>query len=239
MQLVSYQAQACQLLVTSAMSGEGKSFVAANMAISLAQSGKRVILVDANLRRPSLHEFFGLSRDLGLSYLLMGNNINPTTILRPTSGPNLSVLTAGALPDQPSELLSLPSITEIMRQLASRADVVIYDAASVIPTADALVLVPHMDVVIHVVRAGAASADLVVGCKLALQRAGARAIKPVLNRAKQGGYWRVHRAAPPFVENVWPQRRSSIHQNERRPASGKAATEATVLDTNEFRNGKL
>jgi capsular exopolysaccharide synthesis family protein len=144
-----------RLLVTSAGPSEGKTLVAANLAAVFAQAGESVILVDADLRRPSLHKVFSLAKDSGLTDGLLGKS-NPglDERLLPTPVENLRLLPPGSLPLNPSELLGSQRMSQIVEHLAQEADVVIFDSPPVLAVTDAAVLSQKVDGVLLVVEAG-------------------------------------------------------------------------------------
>ncbi|MBK9713245.1 MAG: polysaccharide biosynthesis tyrosine autokinase [Kouleothrix sp.] len=172
------------VLVTSAQPGEGKSFVAANLAISLAQNGHRVILVDADLRKPSLHYTFNLPLEPGFSNLVVGAQSAIDDVLQPTEVENLRVLTCGIVPPNPAELLGSPRAVLMMEQLARHADVVVYDSPPAATVIDAVVLGPRVDAVLHVIHAGKTRIDLVRRCRAMLERGGAHVLGAVLNQVR-------------------------------------------------------
>ncbi|MEZ4728986.1 MAG: polysaccharide biosynthesis tyrosine autokinase [Caldilineaceae bacterium] len=169
------------LLVTSAISGEGKTFIAANLALSLAQEGKQVILVDLDLRRPALHKIFEMRQNLGVAELVAAQHYTLPQLLQRTLVPNLQLLTSGALALNPAELLGSARTTTILTELAKLADIVVYDAPPATIVTDALLIAPQVDGVLQVIRAGAARIDQIAHGKTLLERAGARIIGPVLN----------------------------------------------------------
>jgi non-specific protein-tyrosine kinase len=173
------------LLVTSSGPGEGKTFVAMNLAVSLAQSGNQVLLVDVDLRKPSLHYVFELEREPGFTNLVVDRQANPADFVRSTSVENLSVLTCGTIPPNPAELLGSPRAAQVMEQLEQHADIVIYDSPPAATVTDAVVIGPRVDAVLQVVLAGKTRIDLVRRCRAVLERTGAHILGPVLNRVKQ------------------------------------------------------
>ncbi|MEA2686399.1 MAG: tyrosine-protein kinase, partial [Actinomycetota bacterium] len=128
------------LQVTSANAGEGKTTTLANLGVALAKAGQRVILVCCDLRRPRLHEFFGLSNDVGFTSLLLGNAPLSRALQPVTEVPRLRVLASGPLPPNPSELLSSGRTKEVFAALKAEADIVLIDSPPVLPVTDALVL---------------------------------------------------------------------------------------------------
>ena len=142
------------LMVTSTGPGEGKSLAAANLAVVIAQSGKRVILVDADLWRPSQHRIFQLDNAEGLATVLLHGDAELTLALKPGPVENLSILRSGPLPPNPTDLLGTPRLGELIEALRSQADVVIFDSTPVMADADATILAAHMDGVLFVVDSG-------------------------------------------------------------------------------------
>ena len=124
------------LVVTSTAPREGKSLVSSNLAISLAQAGQRTLLVDADLRKPKAHDIFGLSQEPGLSNVLVGD-APMSAAVRETTVPGLSVLVAGRIPPNPTELLGAPRFRELMTTLRTHFDWIIVDTPPVMAVADA------------------------------------------------------------------------------------------------------
>lgn len=140
-------------LVTSALPGEGKSTTATNIAIALAQDGQRVVLVDADLRRPMVAEYLGLVGSAGLTTALLGTS-EIDDLLQPWGSDELNVLTAGQLPPNPSELLGSQAMAELIDHLERRFDAVVIDAPPLIPVTDASVLAQRVGGVVLVVGTG-------------------------------------------------------------------------------------
>lgn len=138
------------VLVTSTGPGEGKSVVSANIAVALAQSNARVLLIDADMRRPVTHEFFGVSREPGLSNVLV-SNAKASEAVRRTRIPNLWLLPCGKLPPNPAELLGSARFQEFMRSLDSHFDWVIVDSPPVMAVTDPGVLAHTVMGVVFVV----------------------------------------------------------------------------------------
>jgi capsular exopolysaccharide synthesis family protein len=137
------------ILVTSANYGEGKSDTAANLGVALAQSGNQVIVVSADLRRPMLEPFFGRHRRKGLASLLQGKH-SVDEVLVATRVPGLRLLPAGPAVRNASILLGLDRVGEVLDDLKSRAELIVIDAAPVLPVPDTGILAPHSDVVLLV-----------------------------------------------------------------------------------------
>lgn len=170
------------LIITSAGPGEGKTFVAANLAVTLAQSGKRVVLVDTDLRKPQQHHMFDLEREPGLTNLMLDPQAELVDFLQDTAISNLQVLTSGTLPPNPADLLGSPRAVQVMEQLEDYADIVIYDSPPAATVTDAAIVAQHVNAVLQVVQAGKTRVDLLLRCKAVLEQVGARVVGPVLNR---------------------------------------------------------
>lgn len=171
----------CSIVVTSASPREGKTIIAANLAIGLAQAGHRVILIDADLRQPRIHDLFGLDLEPGLSNLLNGV-ADATAAVRPTKIPNLSVLTAGAHPPNPAELVGSHRFGELLSFLEKQSDIVVIDTPPVMAVADAAILAHRTSGVLFVVAADTTSRHAAQSALEQLERAKGRFLGAVLNR---------------------------------------------------------
>jgi len=140
-----------RILLTSSISGEGKSFIAINLGISLALTGKRVALLELDLRKPKLSERFHLSRQAGLSNYLVGK-MPSEDLVKQTSFQNLYLLPAGPIPPNPSELISNGKLEELLNRLEKTFDYIIIDTAPVNPVTDAYIISKLADVTLFVVR---------------------------------------------------------------------------------------
>jgi succinoglycan biosynthesis transport protein ExoP len=147
----------CTILITSAVPNEGKSFTAANLAITMANAGSKVLLVDGDLRKGTLHERFDLQAQPGLAEAL-GQVADRTENVRPTDYPNLSVLPRGNITLKASELFIGPAMKEFLEVVAARYDYVIVDSVPVMAADDVTSLAPHVNGVIFVLRADVTSA---------------------------------------------------------------------------------
>ena len=139
------------LLVSSTQPGDGKTTIASNLAITLAQVGQRVLLVDADLRSPSVHRLFGTRETLGLVSYLTGHE-DWRTVVRPSGSPGLDLLFCGPVPPNPSELLSSRSMGELIRSAQGQYDFVIVDSAPVLALADSRILAKLVSGVLLVVK---------------------------------------------------------------------------------------
>jgi non-specific protein-tyrosine kinase len=141
-----------RLMVTSASPGEGKSTTAANLAVVVAQGGKRTILVDTDLRRPVLHQIFGLPNAVGVTNaLLLPEGSDLTPLLQPTDVENLWLLSSGPQPPNPSELLGSHRMSELIQELGQCSDMLVFDSPPTLAVTDAAVLARQMDGVLLVV----------------------------------------------------------------------------------------
>lgn len=176
------------LLTTSAAADEGKSTVAANLAITIAQSEQRVILVDCDLRRPSLHTLFGLPNEQGLTSLILAQNDTPPP-LQETSVPGLQLLSSGPLPPRPADILGSRRMEAIIGQLRSLADMIIFDTPPVGAVTDAAVLAPRVDGVLLVLQAGKTRRERARQARQILEKVKAHIVGVVLNGAQaERGY---------------------------------------------------
>jgi capsular exopolysaccharide synthesis family protein len=179
------------LLVTSSGPSEGKSTTAANLAVVMAQTGKRVIAVDADLRRPVLHRVFGVPNNTGITTaLLAGDALSLEGHLRPTKIENLSLLTSGPIPPNPSEILGSHRMAGLIESLTQAADMVIFDSPPVLAVTDAAVMGRQVDGVVLVVDARQTREQVLARAVSELQNTGANLLGVVLNRldSRSGGY---------------------------------------------------
>jgi succinoglycan biosynthesis transport protein ExoP len=191
------------LLITSANPREGKSTTAANLALVMAQAGKRVILVDSDLRRPSIHRFFGLSNGQGLTNMMLSTQAPPNGIVQKTRFENLSVVTSGTLPPNPSELLASRRFDSVLEALRTQADVIIIDSPPALAAADASILASKTDSTMLVVDSGRTRLAALRSAREALLRSKTHLLGAVLNKLKRhtsGGYYYYHNYNAPEPE---------------------------------------
>lgn len=182
------------LLVTSANPGEGKTTTAANLALAIAQTGKRVVVVDSDLRRPNLHKVFGLSNTGGLSSALLSKEASLDGYVQSTRFENLAVLTSGPLPPNPSELLSSRRLDAVVKTLKRQADVTLFDSPPALPVTDASILASKVDGTILVVDSGKTRVDALRRAYETLSRSKTRVLGGILNKLspKGRGYYYYH-----------------------------------------------
>jgi capsular exopolysaccharide synthesis family protein len=166
--------------------GEGKSTTAANLAVVLAETGKDVLLVSADLRRPRAHQSFGLANISGLSNLLTRDG-RPAAPELWSVAPNLRVLLSGPAPALPSALLDADPMRQFLKEQRDRFDFVILDCPPALVVADALALAPLVDAALVVADARRSDRKLVSRMREELEQVGGRIVGAVLNRARQAG----------------------------------------------------
>ncbi len=167
--------------VTSAVKGEGKTTTACNLGISFAQAGLRTLLIDADMRRPSLHNILQLGdHESGLSNVLASGD-SWKDVVRPTKVENLYCITSGVVPPNPSELLSSKRVKRLLDELKEEFDFVIFDSPPIISVADAPIIASHVDGTILVVRAGFIPRHMYLHAKNAIETVHGKIIGCILN----------------------------------------------------------
>ncbi|MCB9591651.1 MAG: polysaccharide biosynthesis tyrosine autokinase [Sandaracinaceae bacterium] len=168
------------LVVTSASPREGKTTVTTNIAISLAQSGKRVLMVDTDLRRPRIHRAFGVSGARGITSVIVGEDkLEEVTI--PTDIPNLDVLPCGPIPPNPSELFHSHRFLDMVKEALRLYDRVVFDSPPLGAVTDAAVLAPQLDAALIVIKAQSTTRDALRSALRQLHDVGANVVGGVLN----------------------------------------------------------
>lgn len=179
------------LVVTSPAPDEGKSTTIANLAVTLAQGDNRTILVDCDLRRPSLHKIFGVNNERGLTTMVLEEAGEP--FLEATAVENLWLVPSGPKPPNPADLLGSRRVDQVIASLSERADIVLIDAPPVIGVTDAAVLGAKVDGVLLVISAGNTRREHAERAKELLEKARVRIIGAALTNAPRertlGGYY--------------------------------------------------
>ncbi|MFJ7748580.1 polysaccharide biosynthesis tyrosine autokinase [Arthrobacter sp. NPDC097144] len=224
LEFVAVSQQMKSLVVTSSQAGEGKSTVALNLALSIAQSGQKVILVDADLRLPSVAAATGLEGNIGLTTVLIGR----TTLTEATqhwgSG-GLSVLTSGPLPPNPTELLGSAAMSELIAELELEYDTIILDAPPVLPVADAAILTRQTDSILLVVGATRVSQHNLSKAVEQLSLVNANVVGVVLNRIPRTG----PDANSAYLSEYGVTPLPVLRDSDGGPASPVAEAEAAIL----------
>jgi succinoglycan biosynthesis transport protein ExoP len=174
------------LVITSPNPVEGKSTTIANLGVVMAQTGKSVILVDADLRRPMLHRIFGIDNRQGLTDALLGDEPLLDGHLQPTAVENLRILNTGPLPPNPSELLGSQRMARLIEQLKGEADLVLFDTPPALAVTDASVLATQTDGVLLIADAGRTRRSMAKEAVDRFRQVGANLLGVALNRLRPG-----------------------------------------------------
>ena len=180
------------LLITSPIPEAGKSSISVNLALSIAQNGNKVILVDADLRKPVIHKIFEGDNKPGLTNILIEDK-KIKEVIREASdiNPNLYYIPSGPIPPNPSELLGSNKMKGVLTDLKEQADFILFDSPPVIAVTDALVLANQVDGVMLVLDAGGVTREIAMQAKLLLEKAKAKILGTVLNKinVESEGYY--------------------------------------------------
>jgi capsular exopolysaccharide synthesis family protein len=171
------------IMITSAGPEEGKSTTAANLAVVFAQQGKRVLLVDADLRKPTIHYSFHTMNTFGLTNILT-KKMNLEDVVRTTDEQNLFLLMSGPIPPNPSELLASKAMKEVMNQIYKEFEIIIFDTPPILAVTDAQILANISDGIILVISSGKTEIDKALKAKEMLTAASGNLLGVVLNNKK-------------------------------------------------------
>lgn len=181
-QFTSVDSDTKKIMLTSAGPGEGKSSTVANLAVSMAQAGKSVLIVDADLRNPTQHKLFGLDNRQGLSVALVQDQAN-LQFVKETAVPGVMVLTGGPIPPNPAELVGSRRMKRLIQEFSDQYDVILIDTPPVIAVTDAAILAQEVDGVILVLASGEVNKEYAQRAKELLDKVGAKILGAVLNKA--------------------------------------------------------
>lgn len=181
------------ILITSPIPEAGKSSISINLALTIAQDKNKVILVDADLRKPTIHKLFKQDNKIGLTNILVEDKkINEVIRKMSDIDPNLYFISSGPIPPNPSELLGSNKMKEVLQELQNQADIVLFDSPPVIAVTDALVLANQVDGVVLVLNFGEVTRDTAKQAKQLLEKVKAKILGVVLNKIdfeKEGRYY--------------------------------------------------
>lgn len=172
------------IAVTSAQQAEGKTVTIANLAISYAQAGRRILLIDADLRRPSIHRRFGLSNRQGLTTAIVRGS-EPQAFVQDSKIPNLSIMTSGPIPPNPAEMLMSETMWRLIDELKPHYDMIFLDASPVGVVTDAAIIATRVDGTIFIVRAGEIKKAQLTRATDLLKKVNAHVLGFILNGASK------------------------------------------------------
>jgi capsular exopolysaccharide synthesis family protein len=218
------------ILITSPSPGEGKSTLASNLAIAMAQAGNRILLLDADFRKPTQQKAWNIDRNIGLSNVLAGNQSLDEAI-RPTQVSGLDVLPCGPIPANPSEILNSQMFADVLAEVSARYDHVLLDSPPVMPVTDARILAASVDATLLAVRAERTQRKAAVFARDTLRSVGAHLIGVVVNDVprRKGLYGYYYSDAQLY--------RYGYGANIRARTAEPAVAESAVADANGNGNG--
>ncbi len=188
-QYSSFDKKVKSIVVTSAEPGEGKSTTCSNLAVSFAQNGEKVVLIDCDLRKPSMHRIFKVSNIEGLSDILIGKETFENIVKKDIE--NLYLIPAGKIPPNPAEMLGSKNMEKLLEKLKEQFDIIILDTAPLQAVTDAQILSTKVDATVLVVKSNVTNKDSLLQAKSLLEKVGANIIGTILNgvEEKRGKYY--------------------------------------------------
>jgi protein-tyrosine kinase len=171
------------LMAASAQSGEGKSTTISNLAVTYAQEGKKTLIIDSDLRNPSLHRFFSIPNLVGLTHILLSEQ-SWLEVVRETHVPNLFLLPSGVIPANPSEILASTRMASLMKDLRENFDIILFDTPPILAVTDGLILSSLCDGVFIVINSGKTKNGLAQKMLKSLEHVKANVIGAVINNKK-------------------------------------------------------
>lgn len=222
LQFANLDAKVESILVSSAVPNEGKTLVATNLAMSMAQSGRSVLLIDADMRNPNVGDLLGLENSVGLMTVLIGRTTVDEATQAHSSGINF--LGTGARPPNPAEVLDTQAMRDLLAGLKSQYDTVIIDAPPMLPVADASILMREVDGVLMLVRYGSTTREQARLAAARVETVGGRLFGTILNRTpRQQGDGYGYGYGYGYGEPVAPPRRGLFSRFERSTPTRRAA----------------
>ena len=227
------------LLITSTLPGEGKSWVSANLAVTFAEAGKKVLLIDADMRKGRQHTIFGVNNDCGLSNLLSGvdrsgraETIDISKYVQATEVQNLFVISKGDTPPNPSELLASDTTLGMLTELESIFDLIILDGPPSLSVTDALIISRLVDSTIIVVEYNNTKKDNLAKIKRDIENVGGKIAGVVINKIpKQGNKYEstYYYSSETRMTNI-DKRKGDYRQLERKKNNGTAQRKQEILE---------
>jgi capsular exopolysaccharide synthesis family protein len=218
LQFLSVEGQTNAIVMTSALPGEGKSTTTINLAITLADAGQRVALIDADLRRPSIAKYMGIEGSVGLTTVLIGR-AGVEDVIQPWGNGNLDVITSGQIPPNPSELLGSRRMAAFVDELTSLYDVVLIDTSPLLPVTDGAILARLVGGAVVVVGAGTIHKAQLEDALETLMTVNAKVLGMVVNRVpvRSGGAYAYHYYE--YTSDEVPERDGKARRSRSTPVS--------------------